>query len=234
MDKIYNLDNGSKLALYSIEKQLFVHTIPLLYKAKPMIIANDFSQMLHSCIFNNTIYFVYKNTSHNLILVSLPSGNPQIILNDEALLFDPHIENLHSTENSNLLMTVILKNPLNNTYSVNVIFLVPHNKKITIIENLQTFPILNTILIQNTLTIFVSSDSDRRRIFTLSIHTNNDSMQYETTEIPTVITITQPCENCKNLQNQVTTLTTRYNELVETAKKIQEEGRYWKHLYESS
>lgn len=233
MDKIYNLDNGSKLAIYSIERQIFVHTMPLILKAKPMVVANDFSEMLHSCIFNNTVYFVYRNVANNLMLGSLPSGTPQIIINDEALLFEPTIEALYVLHNSKLFMTTILKNPLNNTFSVNVMSLLPQFQKITIIENIKTIPTIYTVSHNDTIVILINEDGHKKKIFSLKIM-DISTLQYELTELPTVITVTQPCENCKQLQEQITALTTRYNELVETAKKIQEEGRYWKHLYESS
>lgn len=229
MDSIYSLDNGSKIALYAMEHSVFIHPMPLTAKARPMLICTDYLEMFYSCIHENTIFYVYKNTSHNLILSSLPERRPLIILNDEALLFEPSIIGLYSIPKEALCMPVILKNPLNETFSVDFFLLHPQIKRFPLLEGFSTIPSIHFFVLNMHL-YFVIQDAHKEkkpRIF----YTN---MQGNITEIPSTLTISTPCTHCKELEEKISSITTQYNRLAETARKIQEEGRHWKDLYQSS
>lgn len=229
MDHIYHLDNGNKIILYSMEHNIYLHTIPLSAKSHPMLIDNNFLEMLFSCIFDNTIYYAYKNTSNNLVLGHLNTRQPQIILNDEALLFQPSITGLFPVNKEHLCLPVILKNPLNDTFTVEVFILRPQLKRFSLIENLSDIPHLHFLVLNEYLYCIMQNTTNEKNpcIF----YTN---MQGHITRIPTLPTPIPPCTHCKELEEKIATITLQYNELVHTTKKIQEEGRHWKNMYESN
>ncbi len=235
MSSIFNLDNGKKIAIYNIGANIYANPLPLFAGSQPMLIATDYKASLHCCVHNKALYFLYKNNMHNLVLGSLPLAQPQMIFNDEALLFEPEINLLTSCPAGTLLFTASVKNPLNDTYSIDIFSLVPNEERISVIGNLSTPPVFLSFLMENFLYVILNSsyeESKKARIFSINMQTFITNPSKSICEIPTLITLTPPCENCKHLESRLKSVTSQYNALAETTLKIQAEGRLWKQLYE--
>lgn len=221
MDQIYSLDNGNKLVLYTLNTNLYIHTLPLQPAAKPMLLSTDYERMLHSCTYHETLYYAYINTSHNLLLISMNPKETQTVLNDEANIFDYHIYSLFSLSNTALFLLVAMKNPISNNYTLKLIAPTAENKTFTIADNIQPDHNIFPINISNsTMLLYIN---ETQKFIKITINEK---------ELPVIKEMSTPCDNCLKLQEQLSSVTTQYNELMETALKIQSEGKHWRELYE--
>lgn len=238
MDQIFSLENGSKIAIYAWENSIWVNTLPLPLKAQPMSITNDYAGMLNSCIHEGNIYYIYRNTENNLLVGNLTTGLKIEVLKDEALIFRPLIYGFLSDGERHLLAVVALQNPLDNTFSIELLVISPKFQKIVIVEKIHHIVSVNVHSVQGDIYIHLEEKTDneetRSFLFLVQEKVDRGNAEYSVQELPITVSVQIPCSKCPQWEEKVLQIKNKYNTLVETTKKIQEEGKRWKQLYEET
>ncbi len=236
MDQMYDLEDGSKLAVYSYRNYLYVHTLPLALGAHPMLLCTDYAGKLYSCDYLATIYYIYENTEGNLVLSNLLERKGEVIFRDEARIFQSEILWFGKHEKE-LFLVLKIENPVSQITTLEWFSLKPDliRKRLYYGEKGITFRLVVTEKKCYLLTgkkddgIYSADFSEIEK--TLRDNTLSD-LDGCMKEIPTVVTEKITIDNCRDIKEKLNSVTKQYNELADTARKIQAEGRQWKALYQ--
>ena len=241
MDKIYELKDHTKLLLYSHQHFIYTFSLPAKNTASPMSIAADYDSMLESCIFDSTIYYVYRNTSHNIIMANLLFNNPHIIFNDEAQIYSPVIHHLFKLSENLLCAIITVKNPLDQKYLMEIWTIRPEIKRMVLPTAFSVQPHVEITEFKDDLFLYEQGDQIHQvlRIRSQKLVSLFEQSPKEIIDLPDIyqqlaasplpaIASGAECPGCRRKEEKIMNLTRQYNDLVETAKQIQAEGLQWK------
>lgn len=247
MDKIYELKDKTKLIVYSYLHSVYTFSLPPKTASAPMSVASDYDSMLESCIFDSTVYYVYQNTAHNLIMSNLLFNNPHVIFKDEAQMYSPVIHKLFALSENYLCMTVTLRNPVEQCFFLEIWTVRPEIKRMTLPTLFSALPEVELTESGDDLFLYERGGKIHQvlqinkknliRLFEQSLEEVIDKPDiYQllaARPLPSVQNAYE-CPNCRRNEEKIRSITRQYNDLVETAKQIQAEGLKWKNQYQKS
>lgn len=114
MGSVYAVDTEQNLILYTAGNYICLRTSVGENLTRPIVLCNDYASNLSDLVFNNTIYYVYQSTNHDIILRSVIEQNDLYKINSRNTpdCFYPQIATI---ENS-LILFYFVKNPVDNSY----------------------------------------------------------------------------------------------------------------------
>lgn len=238
MQNIYSVSPDKTLLIYPASHFLYFRTLNAKNAGRPVLLSTDYLTSLSDTIYQNTIYYGYINTEHNILIKNITEQTVLYTLNRETTqeFYSPQLFTIQNT----LLLLYFLKNPLNDTFLLKGIF--PFTQKeMTFLENFSELPTLHVISNTNLLLLWISTSyqngyylldsasvlkplSDENKIQKLT-----DSFQQKLTEADTtILTLRQQITE----QNQlIESIKSQYNELMDTAHQYRNEAIKWRENY---
>lgn len=120
METIYTGTLGQKLFLYSSENSIYLRTSSGMDISRPVLLCSDYSTGLSSVIFHDSIHFLYQNLQGDLIIRNILDSN--ILYRLSADKSPDYAAPLLLTFRDRLLLFYFVKNPLDETYLLKIIF----------------------------------------------------------------------------------------------------------------
>lgn len=90
MNEVYELDDGRSLTLYMEGNRILALVTPLRRGALPSLLKTDCLGKLYSTAYRGSIYYVYENLNHQIVMDTIPSGTARVLLSPttDASRFD--------------------------------------------------------------------------------------------------------------------------------------------------
>lgn len=120
METIYTGNSGQKLFLYSSENFIYLRTSTGMDISRPILLCSDYTGGLSSVIFHDSIHFLYQNLHGDLIIRNILDSN--ILYRMSADKSPDYAAPLLLTFKDKLLLLYFVKNPLDETYLLKIIF----------------------------------------------------------------------------------------------------------------
>lgn len=120
MGNVYSLDAGRNLIIYESGNTLYIRTTIGEGLTRPVTLCTDFADSFSDTVHNDTVYFCYINTSHDIVVRSI-TDLQELYKIDSREMPDCRKPCLVSFCNM-LLLFYVIKNPLNDTYCLKALF----------------------------------------------------------------------------------------------------------------
>ena len=87
MGNVYALDSEKNLILYSTGNHICLRTSIGENLTRPVLLCSDFADSLSDIVYNNTVYYTYRNTSQDIIIRSITDLHDLYKISSHARLF---------------------------------------------------------------------------------------------------------------------------------------------------
>lgn len=166
MGNVYSLDADKNLILYSAGASICLRTSIGSSLTRAVVLCSDYLDNLFDIVYNNTIYYVYRNTSQDIVVKSVTDLRDvyRIKSLDTPDCFLPRIADLAGQ----LMLFYIIKNPLDESYCLKGIFPFDDEKPLPLPdERFSDMPSFRITALQHSIIIYLS-DSKKEIIFRLN------------------------------------------------------------------
>ena len=188
MGNVYALDSEKNLILYSTGNHICLRTSIGENLTRPVLLCSDFADSLSDIVYNNTVYYTYRNTSQDIIIRSITDLHDlyKISSHDTPDCFQPRIAAIQKF----LILFYFVKNPIDDSYCLKALLPFQSDKKLTAAEKnrehehlalrftkLPSLRIIN-IPIKSALLLHLS-DEEQEYIFTVTDSLQCERLYYE-------------------------------------------------------
>ena len=247
METIYTGSSGQKLFLYNSENFIYLRTSSGMDISRPILLCSDYSSGLSSVIFHDSIHFLYQNLHGDLIIRNILDSN--ILYRLSADKSPDYAAPLLLTFRDRLLLFYFVKNPLDETYLLKLIFPL---ETVEIDFTSPAFPSLPKVqfLQLNDLLIFSCKLPSEYYIYQMNENFECSGVQFiaetafeslkndfenkyakELTNYQKKLTVLN--KKIEEKENLIDNIRSQYDELMNTALRYKEEAAKWYHKFYS-
>ncbi len=226
MGNIYPIDAERQMIIYESNNHICLRTVNSLTIGRPAILCSDYLSNLSTTILNNMLYYSYINLENDIVIKNVIDTSILYTLEckDSLTVHTPFI----SEYNNRLILTYAVKNPLNSSYSVKIIYPF-ENEAVTEINytydeapNIYHFVLYQSlILVTSTSTtnniVNVNTDGSFKELFDEEIISKKISSYYD--------------EEIKNKDIIISNIKEQYSELMNIAIQYKNEAKKWYDKY---
>ena len=132
MGNVYALDSEKNLILYSTGNHICLRTSIGENLTRPVLLCSDFADSLSDIVYNNTVYYTYRNTSQDIIIRSITDLHDlyKISSHDTPDCFQPRIAAIQKF----LILFYFVKNPIDDSFCLKALLPFQSDKKLTAAE----------------------------------------------------------------------------------------------------
>ena len=166
MGNVYSLDADKNLILYSAGTSICLRTSIGSSLTRAVVLCNDYLDNLFDIVYNNTIYYVYRNTSQDIVVKSVTDLRDvyRIKSLDTPDCFMPRITVLAGQ----LMLFYIIKNPLDESYCLKGLFPLDDTSALSLPdERFSDMPAFHIIMLRNSMIVYLG-DGKKELIFRLN------------------------------------------------------------------
>lgn len=129
MGNVYALDSEKNLILYSTGNHICLRTSIGENLTRPVILCSDYADSLSDIVYNNTVYYTYRNTNQDIIIRSITDLNDlyKISSHDTPDCFQPRIAAIQKI----LILFYFVKNPVDDSYCLKALLPFHPEQKLT-------------------------------------------------------------------------------------------------------
>lgn len=235
MSNVYTLGNEKNLIVYSSGNYIFLRSFAMENVGRPVTLSKDFSSSLCDIIYNDSIFYSYINTEGDILIKNItePSHVFKLSANEFPAVFSPFLTIL----GENLLLTYIIKNPLDDTYSLKCIFPLVTNSisSISLQATFKNMPKYNIFFYFNSLIVNLS-DGDKHLSYLLKSdgsfkEINLFDICFSDSETSMNIDIDKLKYSLEEKNRIIESIKTQYSELMITASKYRDEAIKWRNKF---
>ena len=165
MGNIYTVDSERKIFIYDSLYNICLRTVNYSSLGRPVILCNDFKEALSTTLLNDIIYYSYKNIENDIVIKNVISTTTLFIVEgkDSLEIIEPFI----LTFNNKSLLTYIIKNPINSSYSIKSVYPFENNESIEFPMSYNIIPVISYLLTDNSI-FFIIKEASEEKIFKIS------------------------------------------------------------------
>ena len=241
METIYTGNLGQKLFLYNSDNFIYLRTSSGMDISKPILLCSDYSGGLSSVIYKDSIYFLYQNLHKDLVLRNIMDSNIKFSLSaDNSPEFTAP---LLLSFADRLLILYFVKNPLDKTYHLKLIFPVEKTEPDFSFPSFSALPKVQYLYLNDSL-IFTCLLPEKSRIYQINNHFELSGVQIltedalESTRMDYEKKLTAFQEQLTIMSNKIhekdkliESIRTQYDSLMNTALQYKEEASKWYHKF---
>lgn len=224
MGNVYALDLEKNLILYSTGNHICLRTSIGENLTRPVILCNDYADSLSDIVYNNTVYYTYRNTSQDIIIRSITDLHNlyKISSRDTPDCFQPRIAAIQKI----LILFYFVKNPVDDSYCLKALLPFQPDKKLTAAKKTSEakhftlqfakLPFLRIINIPTKSALLLHlSDEEQEYIFTVT-----DSLQCERLYYESALPFQELTQCREGWKENQTLLDTTQKELEQNKNKL--------------
>lgn len=240
---VYALDSEKTLILYSTGNHICLRTSIGENLTRPVLLCSDFADSLSDIVYDNTVYYTYRNTSQDIIIRSITDLHDlhKISSRDTPDCFQPRIAAIQKF----LILFYFVKKPIDDSFCLKALLPFQSDKKLTAAEKnrepehlalrFTKLPSLRIIIPIKSALLLHLSDEEQEYIFTVTDSLQCERLYYESAlpfqeltqcregwkESQTLLDFTQ--KELEQNKNKLLTAQEQFNNCHKSRLKTQEE-----------